>query len=326
MFKFIKDRMWQILKMTKRMSLGKKILIGVVSLILILCVGGFAYVYTTLNKVNKITLDINNLAINPDLDIGVLTHDIKNIAIFGIDSAEGEIGRSDSIMILTIDKEHNKLKVSSIIRDSYVVIPDRAGKDKINHAYAFGTASGDANGGPTLAIRTLNQNFNLNIQDFISVNFSSLPKLIDKVNGIEINITREEQSILNVAAPGYQVLNGAQALVYSRIRYAEGGDFVRSQRQRTVLSALFSKFKSTSITSYPSLLNDLLPLVDTNLAPTDILTLAKSINSLPINEVGQERFPRDSYGTGQMIDGVYYYVFDIEETARQMNDYIFLDK
>lgn len=328
------------MKKTKKMSMGKKILIGIISLVLILCVGGYVYVYTTLNKVNNVELDNTDLEItvNPEID----TTNIKNIAIFGIDSSDGDIGRSDSIMILTIDEKHNKLKVSSVIRDSYVEIPGRTGKDKINHAYAFGSASGDANGGPTLAIKTLNKNFNLNIQDFVSVNFSSLPKLIDSVGGIQVNITNEELKYINtyvvgintenktsssnIYSAGNQQLDGTQALAYSRIRYTSGGDFERSQRQRTVLTALFSKFKATSATSYPSLLNTLLPLVDTNLGPTDFLSLAKSVNSLSSSELGQDRFPRDNYGEGKLINGVYYYVFDIEETAKQMTDYIFLDK
>ena len=313
------------------MKKAKKILIGVISLILILSMGCFVYLYTTLNKVNKVDLDTDNLEIKPELTTKVDTLDIKNIAIFGIDSSEGEIGRSDSIMILTIDEKHNKLKVSSIIRDSYVEIPGRQGKDKINHAYAFGTASGETNGGPTLAIQTLNKNFNLNILDFISVNSSSLPELIDSVGGIEVNISSEELQILNcscsgLSAIGNQTLNGDQALTYSRIRHAEGGDFERNHRQRTVLTALFSKFKSTAATSYPSLLNNLLPLLYTDLTPTDFLSLARSVNSLTASELGQDRFPRDDYGEGQLIDGIYYYVFDIEETAKQMTDYIFLDK
>ncbi|PRR83067.1 LCP family protein [Clostridium vincentii] len=311
---------------TKKLSPFKKILIGIISLILILSVVGYSYIYTTLSKVNTIEIDLNDLEIKPHLTANVVVAEIRNIAIFGIDSLEGEIGRSDSIMILTIDEKNNKLKVSSIIRDSYVEIPGREGKDKINHAYAFGTASGDNNGGPTLAIKTLNRNFNLNIQDFVSVNFSSLPKLIDSVGGIKINISSEEMTILNLASAGNQTLDGAQALAYSRIRYAEGGDFVRSDRQRNVISALFSKFKSASITSYPSLLKNLLPLLDTNLNPTDILALATKINSLPISQLDQDRFPRDDYGEGRLIDGIYYYVFDIEETAKQMTDYIFLDR
>jgi len=78
--------------------------------------------------------------------------------------------------------------------------------------------------------------------------------------------------------------------------------------------------------NFLTLLNKLLPLVDTSLDPTDMLSLAMKINSLPVSELVQDRFPRDGYGDGQLINGIYYYVFNIEETAKQMTDFIFLDK
>jgi LCP family protein required for cell wall assembly len=316
----------------KNISTLKKIILGIISLILILLVTSSTYIYTTLNKINTVKLDTSNLEINPNFVNEVNAKEIRNIAILGIDSMDGEIGRSDSILILTIDQNHNKLKISSIIRDSYVEIPGRDGKDKINHAYAFGSVDGTENGGPTLAIKTLNKNFNLNIHDFISVNFSSLPKLIDSIGGIDVNITDEElkfinnSSTSNLSSSGIQKLDGAETLAYSRIRYTSGGDFERSHRHRTVLTALFNKLKSTSSTSYPDFLNELLPLINTNLTSTDIISLAMKMNSLSSQELGQDRFPRDNFGKGQMINGVYYYVFDIEETAKQINDYIFLDK
>lgn len=308
----------------KKLSPLKKFLICFIALILIISVGAYAYIHTTLSKVNNVKLNTNDLGINPQPNSTTSNENISNIAIFGIDSTDGEIGRSDCIMILTIDEQHSKLKLSSIIRDSYVEIPGREGKDKINHAYAFGSVDGTPNGGPTLAIKTLNKNFNLNIKDFMSVNFSSLPKLIDSVGGIDINVTNEElQFIDGVSSPGIQRLNGEQTLAYSRIRHAAGGDFERSHRQRTVLSALYSKFKTISVTSYPSFLSELLPIINTNLTTTNILSLAAKVASFSSNGISQDRFPRDDFGEGKMINGIYYYVFDIPETAKQINDYIF---
>ncbi|MGG7178096.1 LCP family protein [Clostridium paraputrificum] len=319
------------MKERKKIALWKKILIIATSILLILGIGSYAYVSSVLGKMNKVEINKDNLDINTEIEN---TNNVKNIALFGIDAADGEAGRSDSIMILTIDKTHSKLKVTSIIRDSYVVIPGREGKDKINHAYAFG--------GPELAIRTLNKNFNLNIEDFVSVNFSSLPKLIDAVGGIELNITNDELKYINsyidgvnktnstnsshITTAGKQKVDGTQALAYSRIRYTEGGDFERSHRHRTVLTALFNKFKSLSVASYPSILNDLLPLVDTNLSTSEILSLAMDVSSLSSNDLIQARFPKDNVGKGEMIGGVYYYVFDIDKTATEISNYIFEDK
>lgn len=316
----------------KKITKPVKIIIGIIILILILFIAFFTYTFKTLGKINTVKLDTSNLEISPNITNEVDLDEIRNIAILGIDSKDEEIGRSDSIMILTIDKKHNKLKISSIIRDSYVEIPGRDGKDKINHAYAFGSVDGTENGGPTLAIKTLNRNFNLNIKDFLSVNFSSLPKLIDSIGGIDITITDEELKLINenstsqLSSSGTQKLNGSQTLAYSRIRYTAGGDFERSHRHRTILTALFNKLKSTSPTSYPGFFKELLPLINTNMTSTDIISLAFKINSLSSHELIQDRFPRDDWGEGQMINGIYYYVFDINETAKQMNDYIFLDK
>lgn len=109
------------------------------------------------------------------------------------------------------------MKLTSIMRDSYVDIPGH-GDDKITHAYAFG--------GPELAMKTLNENFNVNVEDFMAVNFTSLPEIIDKLGGVKINIIPEEiHHIPGITSPGEQVLNGEQALAYSRIRYATGGDY-----------------------------------------------------------------------------------------------------
>ena len=240
-------------------------------------------------------------------------------------------GRSDSIMIATIDPVHNKLKLTSIMRDSYVSI-DGHGQDKINHAYAFG--------GPQLAIKTLNENFGLNIENFVSVNFSSLPTIINILGGIDIEITNDELQYINsyiddinskdgtssphITYPGVQHLDGTQALAYSRIRYTSGGDYKRTERQRNVIEALFSKLSSTSITSYNSLLNEVLPYVETNLSATDMISLGTTVLGIG-NNLEQERFPRDGYAEGTMIDGVYYLTFDKEATVMQMRDYIFND-
>lgn len=304
---------------TKKPSSKKKILIGVLLTVLVIIGGivggGFYYVNNLLNKVEKVEVKEEELSINPELKEKY--GDIKNIALFGIDSVDGVTGRSDSIMIVTLDSVHNKIKLTSVMRDSYVDIPGR-GMDKINHAYAFG--------GPELAIKTLNENFNLDIKDFISVNFSSMPIIIDKVGGVDINITDEEvPHIPGVYSSGYNSLSGNQALEYARIRYAEGGDYKRTERQRTVIDAIFTKITATSISKYPQLIGEFLPLVQTNMSSGELLTLSTDFASLISSDLQQERFPRDGYGQGQMIDGVYYLTFDREVATDQMHKWIFED-
>ena len=316
----------------KKKSIAKKILISFSLVLLVIVIISGGYLIGTFSKMKNTEIDKDNLGIVEEELGGYENADkITNIALFGIDSLNGEAGRSDSIMVATIDPVHKKIKVTSIMRDSYVNI-EGYGLDKINHAYAYG--------GPELAIKTINENFGLNIKNFATVDFSSLPTIINLLGGIDIEITNEEIQYINdyinslnalegtassnIYNPGVQHLDGIQALAYSRIRYTAGGDYERTQRHRTVLNALFNKILSSPMTSYPSLLNKLLPYVETSLTTTDVLSLATEVVGIG-NNLEQDRFPRDGYGEGATIGGVYYLTFDIETAKTQMREYIFND-
>lgn len=305
------------------MKKGRKIsliILGITLSIILAAVGGVAWYGSHLfNKIEKVEIDTNDVGIKEEVEekLSEYSGSVLNIALFGIDAEDGEAGRSDSIIIATIDTTHKKLKLTSIMRDSYVTIADR-GQDKINHAYAFG--------GAQLAIRTLNENFDLNIEDFVAVNFTTMPKIIDKLGGVTIDITSEEVShIPGISSAGTYTLTGEQALAYSRIRYASGGDYVRTDRQRTVLNKVFEKILSTNVSQYPGLLSEILPMVKTSLDYSEILNLGNEVLKMGVTSLEQERFPRDGYCEGQMIGGVYYLTFDKENTVSQLHDYIFED-
>ena len=322
---------------SKKPAKNRKLIIAlsIIGLLIVGLVGGVAtYGLTMLGKVNKVDLNEDNLGIDKAVDEKLSKYDgIANIALFGIDAPEGTDGRSDAIMIATVDKVHNKLKLTSIMRDSYVDIQGH-GKDKINHAYAFG--------GHELALKTLNENFDLNLKDFATVNFSSLPKIIDSIGGIDLDIRNDElqyinnyigdlntlnkTNVSNITSAGTQHVNGTQALAYCRIRYTAGGDGERTERQRIVLSKLFDKFSKISPTKYPSILNELMPMITTSLSSSDILGLAKTVASISESGLEQERYPMDQYSKGEMINGVYYLAFDKDVTVKQIHDYIFEDK
>lgn len=312
-------------------------------MIVILLVGSVVSIlaYYT-NKINKINIDdkkiipeeINFQDYDKDdslMQNRVTDKYIKNIALLGIDSGEDNIGRSDCILIATLDTEHNKIKLSSIIRDSYVTIPTRSGKDKINHAYAFG--------GPELTLQTLNNTFDLDIKQFVSVNLSSFPKIIDAIGGITLDINDDELKYINnyihslneengtsspgITESGIQSVDGTQALAYSRIRYTSGGDFKRSHRQRIVIEQLLNKLKELPVIKYPDALDLLLPMVDTNLTSSEILSLCFDLSSLDDCQIIEERFPKDEDSQGKSIGGIYYYVFDEEATAEKIHDFIY---
>ncbi|WP_024615529.1 LCP family protein [Clostridium sp. Ade.TY] len=304
--------------MGKKRSKLKITILVIIGIIIITIGGGFLYVNSKLNKVQKVEINKDNLSIDKSIEDDKEKSEIKNIALFGIDAPKGQVGRSDAVMILTIDRLHNKLKLTSIMRDSYVDVPGH-GNTKLTHAYAYG--------GPELAIKTLNENFKLNIEDFMAVNFTSMPEIIDKLGGVKINVTREEvQHIPGITHAGLQTLNGAEALAYSRIRHATGGDYQRTERQRVVLEAIFNKMHNTPKSEYPSLIDTFLPYIKTNMSSTDMMGLATDAMPLMKSKLETARFPLNGYCEGKMMDGVWYLVFNKNDTLDQIQSYIYDDK
>lgn len=216
---------------------------------------------------------------------------IVNIALFGIDSrsrvtqtgGKAVSGRSDSIIILTVNTNDNTIKLTSILRDSWVPI-DGHDHNKINAAYAYG--------GAPLAVKTLNQLFGLNITDYVSVTLYQLWKVIDYMGGVDIHITEKERKALNKLADeenfnvnhleqsGYVHLDGGQAMIYSRIRKIDGEDF-RALRQQKVLNCLFKKAKEMPATKYPGLLKQMLAHVETSLSFNEIISYAPMLANNP---------------------------------------------
>lgn len=231
-----------------------------------------------------------DLGINPEI-IPDLPEGITNIALFGIDSrskvtqtnGKAVVGRSDSIIILTVNTNDNTIKLTSILRDSWVPI-DGHDHNKINAAYAYG--------GAPLAVKTLNQLFGLNITDYVSVTLHQLWKVIDYMGGIDIHITEAERKALNglsnsegfgvnqLEKSGYVHLDGGQAMTYSRIRKIDGEDF-RALRQQKVLNCLFKKAKEMPATKYPGLLKQMLAHVETSLSFNEIISYAPMLANNP---------------------------------------------
>lgn len=334
------------MKRTERLSNKRKakrkkvIIISSICVIFALLFGAGVWGYMLFNKVEVTPMP------KSDKEIGITdeitdkidkvenSDKITNIALFGVDKREtGERGRSDAIMILTIDKGRNKLKLTSIMRDSRVSIKGH-GEDKINHAYAFG--------GPTLAIRTINETYGLNIKDFVMIDYNGLEAVIESLGGITIDVKDYEvdeinrqiadmryldknMSVKKITKPGKQLLDGAQAVAYTRSRYGGNGDYERTERQRLVLSILFDKVKSQPISKYSSLVTKFAPYVKTSFNALDMIGLGTDVLQSGITNIEQERFPLDSYSKGETIDKVWYLVFDKEATKQQVFDYIFND-
>ena len=311
------------------MSLNKKnktfiIITSILVCLLLPYIGFKSYFYYLDNKMDIIEVNNDEIYVSNDIEEELTQYttpdtleEITNIALFGIDANSGNVGRSDSIMILTLDPTTESIKLASIMRDSYVNIPDY-GMDKINHAFSFGDS--------VLALKTLNYNFELNVDKFMSVNFTNMPTIIDKLGGITINITDEEIShIPGIAASGPQLLDGKQVLAYTRIRYAFGDDFQRTSRHRTVLEAIYNKVKDTNITEVPSLIDKFLPLVQTNIPSSEMIKLGTTFLSFQNKNFIETRFPRDGHWEHKTIDGIYYLGYDLEVAKKQMQEFIYSD-
>ncbi|WP_303863745.1 LCP family protein, partial [Alkalibaculum bacchi] len=267
---------------------------------------------------NVLLGDIDKVEISDDLNISEeldKNKNIINIALFGIDTREeGDSGRADTIMVGTLDKEHKKLKLTSIMRDTYVSIPGKK-YDKINHSYAYG--------GPELSIKTINQNFDMNITDYVTVNFEALEKIVDAVGGVEIDVKQNEIEQLNIilneldiltdgstekiSSSGLQTLSGRQAVAYSRIRYAGNGDYERTERQRTVLENIVNKvLNEGSLPQALALIKNLTPYIETSLSNTQMVGYATSLFSSGIRTMENARLPLDEYAQEGTWNGVFY--------------------
>ena len=293
----------------------------------------FSYGYNMLDKMKRmdISTDDSDLGITED---SLNDKDIINIALFGLDRKDpSSVGRSDSIMIASLDKRHGKIKLTSLMRDTYVDIPGR-GMDKLNHAYAFG--------GPELAIRTINQNFNMNIREFATVDFFGLEQIIDVMGGVEIDVHPNEIKYINTGVKGMdsldnsrspliqnagvQPLTGRQAVAYSRIRKTGSGDYERTERQRAVLEKVLRTGMNAGVAKYPRLLNAMLPYVETSLSKPEILAMGTSTLTSRIKDIEQYRIPVDDHLKHATIDGVFYIIPQtLDDNITLLNRFIYED-
>lgn len=265
--------------------------------ILVLAIMGICfvsyYIDSKYGKLQHMELDTANLGINdsanPDQDGYTV------IALFGIDARNntdlGEGNRSDSIMIASIKNDTKEVRIASIYRDTLLNVDYDGGfTTKITHAYAYG--------GPELAIKTLNENLDLKITDFVSVNFMALTKAVDTLGGVTIKVEEDELPTLNtmiaelvrvtgiysdgVFSTGTLTLNGIQATAYSRIRSTDRGDITRTERQREVIMAMMKAAKASGLSTIDEMIDEAFPYILTSLDKKDLINMAKSVKEYDI--------------------------------------------
>ena len=307
--------------------------------ILLIAIGVMYIVVTTTTEVDRKAIDIENITINDEVAENLnekeesTTLGYRNIALFGVDSREGELGkgtRSDSMIIASINQDTQEIKLISVFRDTYLNLSNDT-YNKCNAAYA--------KGGPEQAISMLNDNMDLNITDYVTVGFGGLIDAINALGGIEIDVTESEISHLNnyqlcmaeemgvsyipVEKSGKQLLNGMQATAYCRIRYTKGDDFRRAERQRDVLSAMMTKAKGASVSELTDVVNAVLPQVETSLGVNEILSVLGSVAGYDV--VVSDGFPFEEYRVGANVGSKGSCVIpnDLEENVIHLHELLY---
>jgi LCP family protein required for cell wall assembly len=255
-----------------------------------------SYVHNKYSLLDVREIKEEDLKINDGLDKEVLKG-YTNIALFGVDARDANLGagnRSDAILIASINNDTKKVKVISVYRDTLLEVPDSDGAYtvKVNSAYAYG--------GPELAIQTLNSNLDLNITEYITINWEGLTRAIDAIGGVQVHVEEEELDMLNaclkeqisvtgiysegVFSTGDLILNGAQATAYSRIRSTGRGDITRTERQREVLGSMINKMKKSDLGTIDKVIDEIFPYISTSITEDEMYDLASSLLSYALDE------------------------------------------
>lgn len=254
----------------------------------------------------------------------MFSDDVYNILLIGNDSRDKDtLGRSDSMILVSINEKTKQIIMTSIMRDSYVYIPGY-GTTRINAAYAYG--------GPDLLIDTIETNFKIKVDKYVGVNFFSFVDVVDAVGGVKVTIDDKEAELINKGNPkeqplpggGTYVLNGAQALYYSRIRYYGNADYQRTERQRTVLQAIFDEMGNASLGEMKDVLNTVLPEVTTDIKEGEMFTLMLDfVRKYKDYEVVQCRVPKDGTITDLVINGAMVLGIDLPANIEYMRENIY---
>jgi len=260
---------------------------------------------------------------------------VTNILLIGNDSREsGEDGRSDAMILLSISSKTKTIHLTSLLRDIYVEIPGYENGNRLNAAYAYG--------GPKLLMETLEENFDMEVNRYMLVNFQGFAGLVDAVGGVDLEITSDEIKYINDYLVEYNMmedrevgtdyldeslsgtihLNGPQALAYCRIRYI-GTDFGRTERQRKVLSAIIGNAPKALVKEPLMLMDTLLPMLTTNLTQTELISLSLQALASIQYDIVQESIPIEGSYSNATIRGMSVLEVDFEANKEYIKTNIY---
>lgn len=321
-------------KMTRRQRRKRKLILFIIEVLVILILLAALFVIIKLNKLNNTgDLDEDKLNINIDAKTQELLDGYTNIALFGIDNrstGKYESGNSDCIMIASINNDTKEVRLISVYRDSFLAVDDNDNLRKLNAAYA--------KGGPTGAVAALNKNLDLDIKEYVAVDFNAVMEVVDALGGIELDITSKEAETMKiyinemnevmgtngtaVSGPGLQTVNGIQALAYCRDRYSGGDDYGRTERQRTVISKIVEKAKAASLPTLNKVIDELFPDISTSLSSSEILGLAASIKDYELADTQGWPFQLTTERMGGKLGDVVVPT-DLETNVNLLHQYLF---
>lgn len=259
---------------------------------------------------------------------------VFQMLLIGSDArAPGERGRSDSMILVSMNRKTSKITVTSLLRDIYLKIPGIPEGNRLNAANAFG--------GPALLLETIRRNFGITVGRYVSVDYGTFIGLIDRLGGVEAELSDEEIGVANgyiremneqeglspdtgiLGKSGVQTLNGKQALSYARIRYVGNGDFDRTRRQRLILQNILSKLTRQNVLQFNALMNDFLPEVTTNLTRGEVLSLILAVPSVSKEPVEYCQVPADGTYSYRTVRGMSVLEIDLKKNAEEMRKKIY---
>lgn len=305
----------------KKKHVFLKIMIALASVFLVASIvftSGVAYLLVATSGYTRNDLEKNEYVSSSDLEKSAL---VTNILLLGVDGDADSSSRSDSMILLSVDFAHAKIKLTSFLRDSWVEIPSKGKKAKLNAACSYG--------GPQLVVDTIEYNFGVDIDHFVMVDFNMFTQIIDNLGGVDVEVTKKEAEFINrttrqTVEHGESVnLNGEEALVYCRIRKLDS-DYMRTERQRKVISALIEKAKTAGISKLIGTVYGVFPLIQTDMSPAEILGLAvKAGVGVVAFDIQQTRVPIDEHMKPSTINGQWVEVLDIEATREYLAEFIY---
>ncbi|WP_287485301.1 LCP family protein [Blautia sp.] len=317
--KNLTDRQKRVRRRRRRSTLSR-VMFALEIIVLVVLMGGL-FVYAKLGKLNHETINEEEIDVNESVTENQVMKGYTTIALVGIDSRDDKLKsdwNSDTMIIASINNDTKKVKLVSVYRDTYLCL----GEDEDgNNSYGLAN-SAYCTGGAKKMINMLNKNLDMNISDFVTVNFQAVAETVELLGGIDVEMKKEEVVHLNnycvetsevtgmdytplEEIEGVQHLNGVQAVAYARIRKTSGNDFRRAARQREVIYKIVEKAKNSSIATLNTVLDKIFPMIYTSLTEKEILSMGMNMLSYDIED--QTGFPFDHlYGdtVKEAMDGV----------------------